>query len=399
MKNSLIIGDGIIGMLSAISLSNIYENVYLVRNSKKKYRESKINRHFSINLLSKYFFMKMGIWDDIMISTSRPYNKIITWSDNMGEEVKFESSSISYDSLGYIIKEDLIINSLTAKLSAINNIEIIDDSDINSISYNDNCHKVTLSDDKTINLNLIIKSDNSIDFLLNSLELNKKSIEYNQHALVIDLHLEGNTVSNIAYQKFLDGQILGLLPITQNKYNLIWSVNNDILDDLKNQDDKNIISVLNSHLSEKVGSIKSISDRVIFPLSGFHVESYVTNNILVIGGAAHSVHPMAGLGLNMGIQDIYLLENSFLKMSSDNHNLNQVLENFNSSCILENSKTYNAINFLKKFYSDNLIPNYLKTQSLRIFNKSKYLKIKAIESATGIDVLKRTSVDKYCYPN
>ena len=49
MKNSLIIGDGIIGMLSAISLSNIYENVYLVRNSKKKYRESKINRHFSIN--------------------------------------------------------------------------------------------------------------------------------------------------------------------------------------------------------------------------------------------------------------------------------------------------------------------------------------------------------------
>ena len=217
--------------------------------------------------------------------------------------------------------------------------------------------------------------------------------------MAVDLFLDKNSIQNIAYQKFTEGQIMGLLPISNNQYNLIWSVNNNILDDLKNDNDIKILSILNSHLSEKIGVIKNISNRIIFPLSGFHVESYVKNNILVIGGAAHSVHPMAGLGLNMGIQDIFLLENSFLKIYTDKHDITQVLKNFNRCCIKENKKTYNMINFLKRFYSDKLIPDFFRSESLKVFSKNQYLKNKVIESATGIDVLKRRSVSKYCYPN
>ena len=78
---------------------------------------------------------------------------------------------------------------------------------------------------------------------------------------------------------------------------------------------------------------------------------------------------MAGLGLNMGIQDIFLLENSFLKINTDDHDIIQVLENFNRSCIEENKKTYNTINFLKKFYSDKLIPDFFRSKSLKYLIK------------------------------
>jgi 2-polyprenyl-6-methoxyphenol hydroxylase-like FAD-dependent oxidoreductase len=108
---------------------------------------------------------------------------------------------------------------------------------------------------------------------------------------------------------------------------------------------------------------------------------------------------MAGLGLNMGIQDIFLLENSFLKINTDDYDIIQVLQNFNRSCTEENQKTYNTINFLKKFYSDKLIPDFFRAKSLKLFNKNICLKNKVIESATGIDVLKRRSVGKYCYSN
>ena len=76
-----------------------------------------------------------------------------------------------------------------------------------------------------------------------------------------------------------------------------------------------------------------------------------------------------------------------------------LLKIFNRSCIEENKKTYNTINFLKKFYSDKLIPDFFRSKSLSLFNKNIYLKNKVIESATGIDVLKRRSVGKYCYSN
>jgi 2-octaprenylphenol hydroxylase len=399
MKNILIIGDGIIGMLSAIVLSNIYKNVYLVKSSKKKHYASKIDRFFSINLLSQYFFMKNDIWADIAVSKPQSYNKIITWDDKIDSSLVFESSSISYDSLGYIVKETSIIDSLLNRLADIKNIVSIKDTDIKEIHDNNNTHTMILFNGKSIELDLILKSDKSMDIFLGSDDFKANTVDYNQHALVVDLFLDKNSIQNIAYQKFIEGQIMGLLPISNNQYNLIWSVNNNILDNLKNDNDIKILSILNSHLSEKIGVIKNISNRIIFPLSGFHVESYVKNNILVIGGAAHAVHPMAGLGLNMGIQDIFLLENSFLKINTDEYDITQVLQNFNRCCIEENKKTYNTINFLKKFYSDKLIPDFFRSESLKIFNKNTYLKNKVIESATGIDVLKRRSIEKYCYSN
>ena len=396
MKNILIVGDGIIGMLSAIVLSNIYKNVYLVKSSKKKHYASKIDRFFSINLLSQYFFMKNNIWEDIAASNPQPYNKIITWDDKIDDSLIFESSSISYDSLGYIVKETSIVDSLRNRLANIKNIVSIKDTDIKAIH---DTRTMILLNGESINLDLILKSDKSMDILLDSDDFKLNTVDYRQHAFVVDLFLDKNSIQNIAYQKFMEGQIMGLLPISNNQYNLIWSVNNNILDNLKNDNDIKILSILNSHLSEKIGTIKNISNRIIFPLSGFHVESYVKNNILVIGGAAHSVHPMAGLGLNMGIQDIFLLENSFLKIDTDEYDITQALKNFNRCCIEENKKTYNTINFLKKFYSDKLIPDFFRSESLKIFNKNIYLKNKVIESATGIDVLKRRSVGKYCYPN
>jgi 2-octaprenylphenol hydroxylase len=396
MKNILIVGDGIIGMLSAIVLSNIYKNVYLVKTSKKNHYKSKIDRFFSINLLSQYFFMKNNIWEDIAASNPQPYNKIITWDDKIDDSLIFESSSISYDSLGYIVKETSIVDSLRNRLANIKNIVSIKDTDIKAIH---DTHTMILLNGESISLDLILKSDKSMDILLDSDDFKLNTVDYRQHAFVVDLFLDKNSIQNIAYQKFMEGQIMGLLPISNNQYNLIWSVNNNILGNLKNYNDIKILSILNSHLSEKIGTIKNISNRIIFPLSGFHVESYIKNNILVIGGAAHSVHPMAGLGLNMGIQDIFLLENSFLKIDTDEYDITQALKNFNRCCIEENKKTYNTINFLKKFYSDKLIPDFFRSESLKIFNKNAYLKNKVIESATGIDVLKRRSVGKYCYPN
>ena len=71
MKNILIIGDGIIGMLSAIVLSSIYQNVYLIRRTGRQKYQHKHDRFFSINLLTKYYFIKHGIWKDIIAQQSK----------------------------------------------------------------------------------------------------------------------------------------------------------------------------------------------------------------------------------------------------------------------------------------------------------------------------------------
>ena len=116
MKNIVIYGDGIIGKLTAVVLSDFF-NVYLVTNKKSKSLEKKQARYFSINLLSKFMFMKYSLWDDIQKNSIIGYDEILTWHESLSEDILFRSRDIAFDKLGYIVKDLDIIESLDNHLS------------------------------------------------------------------------------------------------------------------------------------------------------------------------------------------------------------------------------------------------------------------------------------------
>jgi len=104
---------------------------------------------------------------------------------------------------------------------------------------------------------------------------------------------------------------------------------------------------------------------------------------------------MAGLGLNMGIQDIYILNKSV----ENNDETQKILQSYENECTYENTRFYKTINFLVKFYTDQKIPDMIQTKSLYLFNRNKLIKNKVIEIATGIHALKSQSKEEYCKPN
>ena len=105
MKNLCIIGNGIIGMMSSLLLEKYFNNIYLIVDKESNKKSNKTQRYFSINLLSKYMFLKTDIWQDLISNGTQSYNKIVTWDEDIREDLIFQSSSISYDNLGYIISE------------------------------------------------------------------------------------------------------------------------------------------------------------------------------------------------------------------------------------------------------------------------------------------------------
>ena len=121
MKNIVIYGDGIIGKLTAVVLSDFF-NVYLVINKKPKSLEKKQARYFSINLLSKFMFLKYRLWDDIKKNSIIGYDEILTWHESLSEDILFRSSDVAFDKLGYIVKDLDIIESLDNLLSVKKNI-------------------------------------------------------------------------------------------------------------------------------------------------------------------------------------------------------------------------------------------------------------------------------------
>ena len=396
MKNIAILGDSLIGLLSALILSKNKNNIYIFRNAQEDSERENIERYFSINLLSKYMFMKSGIWENIESNGIQPYKKIITWSD-AGNEVTFNSKSISYDYLGYIIKESSIKKAIEEKLSKLENITIKSIEEVSRIDQSEN-NVINFINKKKLKYDLLLLADTRNFNVFNNLEINRITHDYNQSALVINLKLENSISEKIAFQRFADNQIQGLLPISSNEFNLIWSVNSSEVDNLFNKDKVLLTKILNDQLSSRIGNIIKISDRIVFPLSGFYVKSYVYNNIILIGGSAHSVHPLAGLGLNMGIQDIFILDTA-LNHEKNTYINEKSLNYYNNNCIKNNKKLFYTINFLKKFYENELLALSIKSKALDFFNKSLILKSQVIEEATGIKTLNSVLSEGYSRPN
>ena len=380
MKNIVIYGDGVIGKLTAVALSDFF-NVYLVINKKSKSLEKKQARYFSINLLSKFMFLKYRLWDDIQKNSIIGYDEILTWHESLSEDILFRSRDIAFDKLGYIIKDLDIIESLDNHLSAIKNIFKLDSGDSDQID--------------NINTIFNIKSDHVTKDFLNHHPCRYNKIIYDQKALVLNLSLKNDINKNIALQRFDKNQIQGMLPISNNQYNLIWSANSSFIDELKGYSNTQIINLLNKHFEGRLGQITDISSPITFPLTGFNSTKYILDNFVLIGGAAHSIHPMAGLGLNMGIQDIYFLQ----KYIKEEGSIDDALGSYERSCIINNSRFFRTINFLMQFFTDGRKPNIVRSKSLLIFNKNKYLKNKVIKIATGLDALKSESKDQYCKPS
>ncbi|MFL2559747.1 MAG: FAD-dependent monooxygenase [Gammaproteobacteria bacterium] len=396
MKNIAILGDSLIGLLSALVLSKNENNIYIFRNTQEDFKRENIERYFSINLLSKYMFMKSGIWENIKPDGIQPYKKIITWNDT-GNEVTFNSRSISYDYLGYIIKESSIKKAIEEKLSKSKNITIKSIEEVSHINQSEN-NVINFINKKKLKYDLLLLADTKNFNIFNNLKIDKIIHDYNQSALVINLKLENSISEKIAFQRFADNQIQGLLPISSNEFNLIWSINSSEVDNLLNKDKVSLTKILNNQLSSRIGNIIQISDRIVFPLSGFYVKSYVYNNIILIGGSAHSVHPLAGLGLNMGIQDIFILDTA-LNHDKNTHINEKSLNYYNRNCIKNNKKLFYTINFLKKFYENELLSLSVKSKALDFFNKSLILKSQVIEEATGIKTLNSVLSEGYSRPN
>ena len=123
-----------------------------------------------------------------------------------------------------------------------------------------------------------------------------------------------------------------------------------------------------------------------FPLSGYKARQHYVDNILVMGGAAHSIHPLAGMGLNMGIQEAFILYE--LLQRADGHMDDKLLISFDYEFRKFNNEIYYAVNFLKEFYTNKTFPNHIKKISLEIFDNFEFIKTKVIMKASGASTLK-----------
>ena len=283
--------------------------------------------------------------------------------------------------IGYIAQSKNISLSLLKKIEADKNIQLLDNYEINKIENTLKGVKIKIIDHESIEAKYLFSCEGSKSNIKK--ELLEKNIydDYKSKALVFNIE---HTVKNCntAHQIFLKTGPIAFLPISNNHFSMVISVKNEHLED-KIFKVENISRFIKDITKSKFGDIKLITKPISFNLIGFDSENYKVGNILFVGDSAHSVHPLAGMGLNLGVSDIIEIID-IINTNSIPFNNKNFFSRYARKQKIINKQARRQLKFIEKIYSiDNKLVEGVVKNTMSSIQKSVFIKKKIIEHANN----------------
>ncbi|WP_353572274.1 UbiH/UbiF/VisC/COQ6 family ubiquinone biosynthesis hydroxylase [Candidatus Albibeggiatoa sp. nov. BB20] len=301
----LIVGGGMVGnTLAAILLQQNF-NVGIVEASPEKPwdTEQADLRTFALTRASEYIFRHTQTWDAMQASRISPYEHMHVWDATGTGEIHFDCADIHEPSLGYIVEQSVIQKALTQRLSEFENLTMYRPLKVENFELTGKTMQVHLNNGETISTQLLVGAEGAHSYIRYLAGIPYDMHDYGQQAIVANIKTE-LPHQFTAWQRFLPTGPLAFLPLQDKHWcSIVWSVDSPHALRLVDLDTDEFHKELEAAFEHKLGAILESSQRVAFPLQSRVVRQYVQPRLALIGDAAHTVHPLAGQGVNLGLLD------------------------------------------------------------------------------------------------
>jgi len=389
----IIVGGGIVGLTLACKLasesdSNIKIAVIEAREAKfAEIVENKFDLRVSaITRASQRVFTEIDIWSNIESKRICQFSDMHVWDDTGVGEIHFDSAEIGEPYLGNIIENSVILSSLYEALSRYDNISLISPAEIIKMTYLQHHAEVELKNNSTLSAYLVIAADGSLSWVRQHAGIIVRGWDYPQDALVTWVKTE-KPHQFTAWQRFMPDGPLAFLPLQNGYCSIVWSSSPDHVNQLLQFSDEEFCSALANSFTNRLGSILETGPRARFPLRYFIAENYIKPRLALIGDAAHTMHPLAGQGVNVGIQDVIAMSDILIEACSQKKDpgSTSVLRRYERSRRAENTPILATVNgFQRLFSSDDPTLTWARNNGMKITQNSLFLKNHIMRQAMGL---------------
>ena len=352
MPDCAIIGGGPVGLVFAI-LNHTSVGKIQIFESKNRGATNQDNKALALSNGSRLILEEIGIWDRLDKNITK-IEKIHTSQVGSFGRTLLDAGEFNEESLGYIISYGDLMAVLQEEIECISNIMTFYET------------KVTKCIDEKAILNLSLETNNKIKNLksefviladgaaedIEGLELNKK-IKHFDHTAIVTKVLTEIPHRNIAYERFTSNGPIALLPNRNDKFSLVWTGPRKFIEKLEQFNQESFLSQLHESFGDRVGSFLECEKRISFDLKQTYVE-VMHSNIVALGNASQTMHPVAGQGLNTGLRDAYKLNQSLIG-GSKIKSLEALLDEYKHSRAGERKKILNFTEMLVKSFSNDLV--------------------------------------------
>ncbi len=320
----LIAGGGMVGAALACALGEQNMRVAVVEAQQIPLRmppgeESDFEPRVSaLTQASRNFLDNIGAWSFISQYRHCPFERMCVWDAEGTGQIAFDAGDIGQMSLGYIIENSLISAGLYQRLAELDHVEIIAPASIAGLSINkDGKNLVQLKDGSKCSTTLLVGADGAHSKVRELSGISIKQRDYQQCAIVTTVSTEFSHQAT-AWQRFLPTGPLAFLPLLgggsdSHSCSIVWSLDTEEASSIMALQDQEFADALGRAFEYRLGNIVAVAKRFQFPLYQRHATTYKAPGVALVGDAAHTIHPLAGQGVNLGFLDAAVLAEEIIR--------------------------------------------------------------------------------------
>ncbi|WP_392341974.1 FAD-dependent oxidoreductase [uncultured Shewanella sp.] len=382
-----IVGGGMVGLATAIGLANADLNVVVIDagTTQAVSGDPKL-RVSAINKASQQLLENLGAWQYLDDSRVSPYQKMSVWDKDGLGKIEFDAHSISEAYLGSIIENDAISYALAKRASEISNITYIENQRLERVAFGEREAWLTLANGDNVSAAVVVAADGANSWVRQQCSIPLTFWDYGHHAIVATVRTE-LAHDATARQAFLPGGPLAMLPLyDDNLCSIVWSVSPDQAEQLLALDDIEFGKALTAALDGRLGMCQVISERQSFPLRMRYARHFARHRLVLAGDAAHTIHPLAGQGVNLGFLDAASIIETFTELHEQGKDLGEyshlrALERWRKAEAMEMIATMEG--FKRLFAGSNPLKKAMRDIGLTLVDNVAGLKTVFIKQAMG----------------
>ena len=340
---------------------------------------------------SRQQLQALGAWQAIADYRQCPYRHMTVWDAEGTGQIDFDCAEVNAPLLGHIVENRAIVRALLGQVSTAADITLFNPARLES------CHmqqgaaaQLTLEGGATLQADLLVAADGALSRVREMTGFDTREWDYGHRAIVAAVEVE-YPHQDTAWQRFLPSGPLAMLPLPgdgQRHYcSIVWSLQDSLVDELLGLEEVAFCAELQRAIEGRLGRVVASSPRFAFPLRQRHAVDYVKPGIALVGDAAHTIHPLAGQGINLGLQDVAVLAQEVLAGHARGISPGQLelLRRYQRRRKGENLLMMAAMDGFKRLFEQQALPlRWLRNAGMRGVNQMGPLKQQLMRHAMGL---------------
>ncbi len=390
----LIVGAGMVGSALALALQHSGLDILLLDGSPLSVQRFDSDAPFeprvsALSAASQRILERLGAWQGIAERRASPYSDMHVWDGSGTGQIHFSAASVHAEVLGHIVENRVVQDALLERLHDCD-IGLLANARLERMRRSGDEWLLTLADGRNLRAPLVIAADGANSAVRRLTGCETREWDYLHHAIVTSVRCS-EPHQNTAWQRFTDDGPLAFLPLVrdgqQDWCSIVWSTTPEQADTLMALPDEAFCAELERAFEGRLGQVLAADPRVCVPLRQRHAKRYVAEGLALIGDAAHTIHPLAGQGVNLGFLDAAVLAEELQHACERGERLAdvRVLSRFERRRMPHNLALMAAMEgFERLFQADPLPLRWLRNSGLKWVEQMPEAKALFVRQALGL---------------